>query len=248
MKAETIECGYIFEENIKDIPSNENVTTMIPYGNNSIFKSKIQVKIEIILKRIIDIMASIIGIILLVPLSIIIYIANFIFSERGPLFYTQQRIGKNGKTFKIYKYRSMIVDADEKLKKYLEENEEARKEFEATQKLKNDPRITKVGKILRKTSLDEFPQFINVLKGDMSLIGPRPIVEREIPLFGNKMKIIHSVKPGITGYWAANGRSNTSYKERVDMEAFYAQNYSLKMDMKIFFKTIQAVIKKEGAL
>ena len=142
----------------------------------------------------------------------------------------------------------MIVGADEILKEYLSNNEEARIEFEQNQKLKNDPRITKLGNFLRKTSLDEFPQFINILKGDMSLVGPRPIVDREIELFGDKMKTVHSVRPGLTGYWAANGRSDTTYEQRVEMEAYYAENFSLLLDIKIIVKTIKSVIKKEGAI
>ena len=130
----------------------------------------------------------------------------------------------------------------------LSNNEEARIEFEQNQKLKNDPRITKLGNFLRKTSLDEFPQFINILKGDMSLVGPRPIVDREIELFGDKMKTVHSVRPGLTGYWAANGRSDTTYEQRVEMEAYYAENFSLLLDIKIIVKTIKSVIKKEGAI
>ena len=142
----------------------------------------------------------------------------------------------------------MIVGADEKLKKYLAENEEARKEFEENFKLKNDPRITKLGEFLRKTSLDESAQVINVLKGDLSIIGPRPIVDDEVKKFGNKMAIVHSVKPGITGFWAANGRSDTTYEQRVNMETFYAENYSLKLDAKILLKTVSSVLKKEGAI
>lgn len=200
------------------------------------------------IKRIFDIIAGIIGSILLIPLTIIIFVLSKILKEDGPIFYEHYRLGKNGKHFKIYKYRTMVVDADEKLKKYLEEDDDAKKEFEKTQKLNGDPRITKLGKILRKTSIDEFPQFINVLKGDMSLIGPRPIVDREVPLFGDKMAIVHSVKPGITGYWATNGRSKTTYKQRVEMEAYYAENCSFKLDTKIFIKTIISVLKKDGAI
>ena len=141
----------------------------------------------------------------------------------------------------------MIVGADEILETYLKENEEARKEFEENYKLENDPRITKFGSFLRKASIDECPQFINVLLGQMSLIGPRPIVDEEVEKFGDKMEIVHSVKPGMTGYWAANGRSNISYEERVEMEAYYAHNISLWLDIRIFFATIIQVIKKEGA-
>lgn len=165
-------------------------------------KNKIKKKLENVIKRIIDICGGLVGTIALIPLTIIIYVARIAMHENdGPIFYDQLRIGKNGKVFKMYKYRSMVIGADEKLHKYLEENEEARKEYKKYKKLKNDPRITKVGNFIRKTSLDKFPQFINVLKGDMSLVGPRPIVQREVKLFGNKMKIVHSIRPGVTGYW-----------------------------------------------
>ena len=196
-----------------------------------------------------DIVIGLIGTILLIPITICIYIARKILKEdNGPIFYDQLRIGKNGKYFKLYKYRSMIVGADEILKDYLENNEEAKIEFEKNQKLKNDPRITKLGNFLRMTSLDEFPQFINILKGDMSLVGPRPIVDREVKLFGDKMETVHSVRPGLTGYWAANGRSDTTYEKRVEMEAYYAEKFSLILDIKIILKTIKSVIKKEGAI
>ena len=202
-----------------------------------------------IIKRILDIIFGLIGTILLVPISVVLFVVTKLSKKsNGPLFYDQLRIGQNGKYFKIYKYRTMIVGADKILETYLAENEEARKEFEANQKLENDPRITPIGNFLRKTSLDEIPQFINVLKGDMSLIGPRPIVDREVPLFGDKMAIVHSVKPGITGYWAANGRSNTTYEERIEMETYYAENLSLWLDIKVFFATIVQVLRKEGAV
>lgn len=200
------------------------------------------------IKRILDIIVGIVGIIVLIPTTIILFIVSKLSkSDRGPLFYEQLRLGKNGKHFRIYKYRTMIVGADKILEKYLAENEDAKIEFEKNQKLEYDPRITKLGDFLRKTSIDEFPQFINVLKGDMSLIGPRPIVDREVPLFGDSMEIVHSVRPGITGYWGANGRSNTTYEERVEMEAYYAKNISFWLDVKIFFKTIISIIKRDGA-
>ncbi len=201
-----------------------------------------------IIKRTIDIIVGLIGTIALIPLTVIIYIARVINHENeGPIFYKQLRIGKNGKYFEIYKYRSMIVGADKILKTYLDEHEDAKREFEENHKLDNDPRITKVGKILRKTSLDEFPQFINVLIGNMSLIGPRPIVDDEIEKYGKNKDKFLSVKPGITGYWAAYGRSNTSYNRRIKQELYYVDNFSFKLDAKIFFKTISAVCKKEGA-
>ena len=230
--------------------SNEQVINeVIVENNNTIDNKKVRVNIEKGIKRLVDIIAGLVGTILLIPITICIYIAKKILKEDdGPIFYDHLRIGKDGKHFKLYKYRSMIVGADEILKEYLAENEEARIEFEKNQKLKNDPRITKLGNFLRKTSLDEFPQFINVLKGDMSLVGPRPIVDREVELFGDKMKTVHSVRPGLTGYWAANGRSDTTYEQRVEMEAYYAENFSLLLDIKIILKTIKSVIKKEGAI
>ena len=200
------------------------------------------------IKRIIDIIGAIVGIAILIPLTVAVWIVNKLNKEEGPLFYSQERIGKDGKHFKMYKFRSMVVDAEERLKTMLEQDEKMRKEFEETRKLKNDPRITKIGKILRKTSLDEFPQFINVLKGDMSLVGPRAVIDGEIELFGAHKDTVLSVKPGITGYWAANGRSDTSYEERVELETFYAKHMSIPLDIEILAKTVISVVKKEGAV
>ena len=200
-------------------------------------------------KRLIDILGGVVGTILLVPITLCVYLARKILKEDdGPLFYEQLRIGKNGKKFRLYKFRSMCIDADKKLKKYLEQNEEARKEFEENQKLKDDPRITKIGDFLRKTSLDELPQMLNILKGEMSFIGPRPVVDGEIEKYGTNKEKFLSVKPGLTGYWQVNGRSNTTYAERIDMELYYVDNQSLWLDIKIFFKTFISVIKKEGAI
>ena len=206
------------------------------------------IKIENGLKRGIDILGGICGTLILIPLTIGIWIANKLVKDNGPIFYTQTRIGKDGKLFKMYKYRSMVVGADEILKTYLEENEEARKEYKKYKKLKNDPRITKIGKILRKTSLDEFPQFINVLKGDMSLVGPRPYLLREKEEINGFFKYITSCKPGITGLWQTRGRSNTTFTDRLTMDMEYYQNHTLKQDMKLIYRTIRNVIKKEGAI
>ena len=199
-------------------------------------------------KRAIDILGALCGMILLIPLTIGIWIANKIAKDNGPIFYTQDRIGKDGKIFKMYKYRSMVVGADEKLKKYLEENEEARKEFKEYKKLKNDPRITKIGKFIRKTSLDEFPQFINVLKGEMSLVGPRPYMPREKEDINGFFNYITSCKPGITGLWQTSGRSDTTFTERLTLDMSYYYNNTLKSDIKILYKTVENVIKKEGAI
>lgn len=224
------------------------VEKITPVSTN-VDSKRFKLIIEKVIKRLVDIIAGLAGTMLLIPITICMYIAKKILKEDdGPIFYDQLRIGKGGKHFKLYKYRSMVIGADKILEEYLAENEEARIEFEQNQKLKNDPRITKLGSFIRKTSLDEFPQFINILKGDMSLVGPRPIVDREVELFGDKMKTVHSVRPGLTGYWAANGRSDTTYEQRVEMEAYYAENFSLLLDIKIILKTIKSVIKKEGAI
>ncbi|MBR3249974.1 MAG: sugar transferase [Clostridia bacterium] len=221
-----------------------NITALEVYHR----ESKIQKYINLILKRIIDIIGAIVGIIFLIPLTLIVFLANIISGDFGPLFYSHKRIGKNGKHFKMYKFRSMCIDADVKLKELLENDEEARIEWEKNQKLNNDPRITKMGKILRKTSLDEFPQFINVLKGEMSLVGPRAVVDGEIEKFGIVKEKVLSVKPGITGYWAANGRSDTDYDERVVMESIYVNKFSIIEDIKILLKTVESVVKMKGAV
>lgn len=201
-----------------------------------------------IFKRLIDILGGIVGTIVLIPLTIGIAIANLICKDNGPIFYSQYRIGKNGKLFKMYKYRSMVVGADEKLKKYLEENEEARKEYKKYKKLKHDQRVTKVGEFIRKTSLDEFPQFINVLKGDMSLVGPRPYLEREKEDMNGYYKYITTFKPGLTGLWQISGRSDVDFATRIDLDMQYYYNHSLKGDIKILFKTAMKLVKREGAL
>ena len=199
-------------------------------------------------KRIIDILGAFVGIAILIPLTAVVWIVNKVNKEDGPLFYSQERIGKNGVHFKMYKFRSMIVNAEQVLNELLAEDEELRKEWEENRKLQNDPRITKIGNILRKTSLDEFPQFINVLKGEMSLVGPRAVIDGEIEKFGEHQDEVLSVKPGITGYWAANGRSETSYEERVELETYYANNMSIPLDIEILAKTVISVVKKEGAV
>ncbi len=224
--------------------AKNNVRVM--YNEKMKTKKKIIYKI---IKRMIDIIGALIGTVLLIPVTIIVYFARkFSKEEQGPLFYEQLRYGKNGKIFRLYKYRSMCIGVDEKLKEYLANNEEARKEFKKTHKLQNDPRITPIGNFLRKTSLDELPQVINILKGEMSFVGPRPVVEKEVEEYGENKERFLSVKPGLTGYWQVNGRSNTTFEERMEMELYYVDNCSLWLDIKIFFKTFITVFKKEGAV
>lgn len=203
--------------------------------------------IYLIIKRLFDIFIGLIGCILLIPISIIIKIIYLFNKDYHSIFYKQIRIGKNGKKFKLYKYRSMVKDADEILERTLSDSKKLRLEWLQNQKLEDDPRITKIGKILRKTSIDEIPQFINLLKGDMSLIGPRPLIKGELKNHNGDPEIYESVRPGITGWWGCNGRSDTNYKERLELEYFYVNNMSLKLDLKIIFKTIKTILIREGA-
>lgn len=235
------------ENEVYAMASEMDVNTLIQKAT-FLKRNKIIVKIEEIIKRTLDITCGIIGIIALIPLTAFIYIANLMIGDKGPIFYTQNRIGKDGKEFKMYKYRSMVLDADEKLSKYLEENEEAREEYKKYKKLKKDPRITKVGKFIRKASIDEFPQFINVLKGDMSLVGPRPYLPREKEEINGYLKYITSVRPGLTGPWQISGRSGVTFVDRLQMDMDYYYNHTLKTDMKIMRGTFLKVIKKEGAI
>ena len=204
--------------------------------------------INLFFKRIIDIIGAIVGIIFLIPITIGVYIANKVSKDDGPIFFVQERIGKDGKIFKMYKYRSMVVGADEKLEKYLAENPAANAEYRIFKKLKDDPRITKVGDFLRKTSLDEFPQFINVLKGDMSLVGPRPYLPREQEDMGEYYKYIVTTRPGVTGFWQVAGRNDVTFKDRLIMDIDYYRRGNLLLDIKLIFKTAEKVIKKEGAV
>lgn len=200
----------------------------------------------LIIKRIFDLICGLIGCIFLLPITIIIKISYMISGDFHSIFYSQVRIGKNGKEFKIYKFRSMVPNADEVLKELLMDPE-YKKEWKKYQKFSNDPRITKVGKVIRHGSIDETPQFFNVLIGQLSMIGPRPLIPGELKEHHGDPKIYESVKPGITGWWAVNGRSAMDYEERLELEYYYVKNRSLKLDAKIFFKTFLVVGKHEGA-
>ncbi len=218
----------------------EDVLTIPNKGMNEILRDK---HIYKYVKRFLDFTLSLLGLIILSPVFLIISILIKKESE-GPVFFKHKRIGKNGKEIYLYKFRSMVPNAEELIKKFTPEQ---MKEFKENFKLENDPRITKVGKWLRKTSLDELPQLINILKGELSIIGPRPVIAEELEKYGNNKEKFLSVTPGLTGYWAANGRSNTTYEQRMQMELYYVDNISFKMDLKVFFKTIISVLKKEGA-
>lgn len=197
-------------------------------------------------KRLTDIFLSLLALIGFSPVFLGVWIANRFGDNKGPLFFKQTRIGKNGKPFKMYKFRSMIVNADEILHSNIELYE---KYVENNYKLEpdEDPRITKLGRWLRRTSIDEIPQFINILKGDMSIVGPRPVVKEELKEYGDRVDKFLSVKPGAMGLWQASGRSNIGYPERCDLELSYVDHASYWYDVKIMFKNIISIFKNTGA-
>nr|WP_226545808.1 sugar transferase [Bacillus thuringiensis] len=200
----------------------------------------------IFIKRALDIIGAIIGLVIFSPFFIVIPLLFLIGENRGPIFFKQVRIGEKGKEFRIYKFRTMIVNAEEKLKK----NKKLYKKYlENNYKLEphEDPRITRLGQFLRKTSLDEIPQFLNVLKGEMSLVGPRPVVVEELEEYQEKVHEFLSVKPGVTGYWQVSGRSDVGYPERVDLELYYVYNASIWFDIKILLLTVKNVLLSKGA-
>lgn len=211
-------------------------------------KSEVSEKIAYnIIKRFFDILISIIGLIVLSPVFLIIGIIIKIDSP-GPIFFSHKRIGENGKLFRLYKFRTMVVDADKILMEKLKKDKEFREKYLNYRKVENDDRITKIGNFLRKTSLDEFPQLINVLKGEMSLVGPRPYLNREKQDMGEYYNYIIKCKPGITGLWQVSGRNQNTFKQRLKLDVEYYNNRGLWYDIKIFFKTFASVIKKEGAI
>jgi undecaprenyl-phosphate galactose phosphotransferase len=198
------------------------------------------------IKRLLDIILSLFGLIILIPICILVKISFLCKGDKKSIFFKHTRIGKEGKPFMMYKFRSMVHNAEELLEELLKD-ERYRKEWAENQKIEKDPRITTIGAFLRKTSLDELPQLLNVLKGDMSIVGPRPLVKGELEEHGGS-KIYWKEKPGITGWWGSHGRSDIDYSERLELEYFYIRNMSFKLDMICILKTITAVIKHKGAV
>jgi lipopolysaccharide/colanic/teichoic acid biosynthesis glycosyltransferase len=194
-------------------------------------------------KRAFDIVFSLLGLVFLSPLYLIIAIMIKLDSD-GPVFFKHNRIGLNGSCFKIYKFRSMKKNAVELMKEFTVEQ---KKKFEENYKLDNDPRVTRIGKFLRESSLDELPQLLNIFQGDLSFVGPRPLVHKELDKYGNQRDRFLSVKPGLTGNWQVNGRCSITYQERMDLELKYVDEASFKFDMVILLKTVPAVFKKIGA-
>ena len=199
-----------------------------------------------VIKRAFDLLFTICGGLCILPFLLVIAVMVAV-DNKGNVIFAHRRIGRDGKEFKCYKFQTMIPNAQEALEKYLAENPEARKEWEESFKLTDDPRVTKLGSILRKTSLDEMPQLWNVIKGDMSLVGPRPIVAKEIERYGEYFREYAMVPPGITGMWQASGRSDTTYEERVEMDTWYVRNWSVWIDLMYLFKTVKIVFTGKGA-
>lgn len=224
-------------ENKTDLSSN----TMIA---STIFDRKLEYKNST--ARILDISL----IILAAPYIILAFIILAVLiklDSPGPVFFRQSRIGRFGRKFTVYKFRTMVQNADQELQKYLDKFPELNTEWLATQKLKQDPRLTGLGALLRKTSLDELPQLWNIIIGDMSLVGPRPIVESEIKKYGKCFKYYIQVRPGLTGLWQVSGRNDTTYEYRVELDEHYVRNRSLKLDLQILLKTIKVVLRQDGA-
>ena len=245
---EAQEFNILSVETDKKLPVENNIIKFD--DNNKVLEQKEKKTFNEItysfLKRTVDITASAAALLLLSPVFLVTSLAIRKDSD-GPAMFTQKRIGKDGKLFEIYKFRTMVPDADKKLFEMLEKDENAREEYKLNKKLKNDPRITKVGNFLRKTSIDELPQLINVLKGDMSLVGPRPYLPREIDDMGSYYDTIIESKPGITGLWQVSGRSNTTFEERLHFDKEYNEKKSFTYDMGLLVKTVGSVVKGDGA-
>ena len=199
-----------------------------------------------IIKRGFDICVALIGLILLSPFLVWLYGLVYTATKGHPIF-SHERIGFRGRKFKVFKFRTMYLDADERLELLLESCDESKEEWEKDFKLKNDPRVTKIGKFLRKTSLDELPQLINVLKGEMALVGPRPITQEEVKKYGEYFEYFTAVRPGVTGLWQVSGRNDIDYSERVQLDVWYVRNWSIELDIQILLKTVLVVLGRKGS-
>lgn len=247
LSANGIDINLAIEESVGFLSEDQSVQSMGVYPVLSIkrFSFSTGQILYLKIKRLLDIIGSLIGLIFLGPIALVVKIAYVASGDKDKIFFSQKRVGKNGRVFKLLKFRTMVTDADVKLQKLLKQ-EEYRKQWEENQKIVNDPRITPVGNFLRKTSIDELPQLINVLKGDMSLVGPRPLIVNELTLHEG-LKLYQKVKPGITGWWGCNGRGNIEYRERLELEYYYVKNCSFYLDVLCVFRTIFAVFTRDGA-
>lgn len=200
----------------------------------------------LLIKRLLDIAVALLLLLPAIPFAVLIALA-IVLDSPGPVFFAHTRIGKGNRTFRLWKFRTMVSDADEVLEKYLREKPALRREWEKTHKLKLDPRVTRVGRLLRRSSLDELPQVISVLRGEMSMVGPRPIVADEIPKYGSVFELYLQVRPGLTGLWQASGRTDTSYGARTALDLKYLRERTLWLDLKVLLKTIRVVLLGHGA-
>lgn len=242
-----VELNLAIEESVGFLSEDQSVQQIGVYPVLSIkrFSFTQNQMLYLKIKRVLDVISALLVLLILAPIALIVKISYLASGDKSKIIYTQNRVGKSGRLFKMYKFRTMVPDADEKLKELLKQDE-YRKQWEENQKIMNDPRITKVGLFLRKTSIDELPQILNVLKGDMSIVGPRPLVVNELSMHEG-LKLYNKVKPGITGWWGCNGRSNIGYRERLELEYYYVKNCSFYLDVLCIFRTIFAVFKRDGA-
>lgn len=219
---------------VDDLCSTENGTKIESVVQNSSY---------LLVKRVLDIILSLLGVIVcFLPMILIAILIKL--ESPGPAIYLHHRVGKNGKDLPLLKFRSMYVNADEMMEEFTPEQ---KAEWEANFKLNHDPRITRMGKFLRRSSLDELPQLVNILRGELSVVGPRPVVPKELEKYGNKKDKFLSVTPGLTGYWQAYARSTCSYEQRMEMELFYVDNANIWWDIKIMFATVGTVLRGKGA-
>lgn len=249
---ELVKCGVNVFINIEDIigfqADEQTISRLGVYNTLKVRSHSLtaQQKAYIKAKRTMDIIVGIVGCLITALLAVVIKVIYVLNGDFAPIIFKQTRVGRNGKLIEIYKFRTMVATAEEDLKELLKDPRYKR-EWDECQKLSDDPRLTKIGKIMRRCSIDEFPQFINVLIGNMSFIGPRPLVPQELEKHSG-LKIYNMVKPGITGWWACNGRSNIQYNERLELEYFYIQNICFELDVLVLMRTVKAVFVKRGAI
>lgn len=239
----TVELKQI-KDSVKEKTLTESLKayTDIPTINNENLNS-----FYMFFKRVFDIIIGLVGSIILLPIMAIVKIVSVVHGDKESIIFKQKRIGKGGKEIYIYKIRSMVPNAEEVLENLMRENEHIKEEYERNKKIENDPRVTKIGAFIRKTSLDEFGQFVNILKGEMSVVGPRPYLIREKKDMGKYYRDIVESKPGLTGLWQVEGRSDMGFENRCRLDKFYNNHKGIWLDLKIFFKTFVVVLKRKGA-
>lgn len=246
-----MELGELEQRNQANPITNSEVKTIAKSSRAfraiQIIKQHVKEDSYSIFKRAFDIVVGFVGTVFLLPIMLVVKIANLLHGDHAPVMLKQSRIGKDGNEFTLYKIRSMVPNAEKVLEKLMKENPEIRKEYKKNKKLQNDPRITPVGKFIRKTSLDEFGQFVNILKGEMTVVGPRPYLIGEKDDMGEYYDDVIACKPGLTGLWQVEGRNNIGFENRCRLDRFYKKHRGLWFDIKIFVKTFTSVLKSKGA-